>query len=347
MAVPVGAATVTLAWDANPEPDVTNYNVFVSLTPSNFGTGVPIGNRTNWTFTGLQDHIQYYFAVQAQSPAGLSPLSQIGYLTPYLNLPGSEASRSDFNSDGKFDLLWQNQANGQLIAWHMNGAAIVSSRFLSPSAVGLEWKLRGSGDFNGDGKPDLVWQNTTTGDVYYYLMDGVLAFAMGSFTPSQASPSWEIASVRDMNGDGKPDILWNELSTGRVLCWYMNGTTRVALGWINANPLGDANWRLRGTADFTGDGQADLVWQHDVTGQPLLWRMNGPNADLAITLPTPGVGDWKIRSIGDANQDGFADLVFQNVTTGAVVIWAMQGTTLFSGPSVGAVDPTWKISAPR
>lgn len=347
MAAPVGAATVTLAWDPNPEPSVTNYNVFVRTEFETFGAGIPVGNRTTWTFTGLQQGSQLYFAVQAESPSGLSGLSQIGYVTPLTNLPGSEPSRSDFNMDGKFDLLWQNQLTGQLLAWHMNGAAVLGSRSLTPGAVGLDWKLRGSGDFNGDGKPDLVWQNVTTGDVVFYLMDGTTAFASGSFTPNRVDPTWQIASVRDIDRDGNPDILWNKMDTGQVLAWYMNGTTMVRQGWINANPLGDTNWQLRGTGDFTGDGQADLVWQHDVTGQPLLWVMNGAFAESSILMSTPGVGEWKIRAIGDANEDGWPDLVFQNVLSGGVVIWAMNGTTVFSGPYISTIDPNWKISAPR
>ena len=74
IAAPVHAATVTLAWDQNPEPNVTNYNVFVRTQSGAFGAGIPVGNRLNWTFTGLQNNVQYVFAVQAQSPAGMSGL---------------------------------------------------------------------------------------------------------------------------------------------------------------------------------------------------------------------------------------------------------------------------------
>src|SRR5262245_30144311 len=218
VASPATAATVTVMWDQNPEPDVNNYNVFVTSTPGNFGNPIPIGNRTTWTFTGLLDNTQYYFAVQAQSPSGVSALSQLGYVTPTKNAPGSEPSRSDFNADGKFDVLWQNQSTGQLIAWHMNGAQVLSSRFLTPSTVGLDWKLRGSADLNNDVKPDLVWQNVSTGDVYFYLMDGTLAYSGGWFNPSTVDPTWEIAGVRDIDRDGHPDILWNNVNTGQVLC---------------------------------------------------------------------------------------------------------------------------------
>jgi len=345
---PVAAATVTVMWDPNPEPEVSNYNVYVTATPGNFGSPIAVGNRTNWTFTGLNDNVQYYFAVQAQSTSGLSALSQIAYVVPIHNPPGSEPSRSDFNGDAKFDVLWQNQQTGQLLAWHMNGASVVTSRFLTPSQVGLDWKLRGSGDFNNDGKPDLVWQNTTTGDVLFYMMDGTLAFSMGYFNPSKVDPIWQIAAVRDMNRDGYPDIVWNNINTGQVLCWYMNGTNMMYAGWINPNPLGDTGWRVRGSGDFNGDGFPDVVWQHDVTGELLVWLMNGANAVGSLTPPSPGAGQWKIRAVGDANQDGWPDLVFENSSTGAVVIWAMTANAqVFSAPYIATVDPAWVISAPH
>jgi hypothetical protein len=347
LVAPAAAATVSVAWNANPEPDITGYNVYVSTQPGVFGNPIAIGNRTTWTFSNLQAGVQYYFAVQALSPGGASGLAQIGHVPAIPPPAGSENTRSDFNGDGRFDLLWQNQQNGQLMAWHMSGAAIVGTRFLSPSAVSPDWKLRGTGDLNADGKADIVWQNTVTGEIAFYLMDGTLAFATGMFNPSRVDPTWQIASVRDMDRDGHPDILWNNVNTGQVLAWFMNGTIVARQGWINATPLADPNWRLRGTGDFDGDGLADLVWQHEGSGQPLLWKMNGPSVVSAMQLPTPGTPDWKIMAIGDANVDGHTDLIFQNAVNGGIVIWAMNRTNVYSGPYIGAVDPAWKISSPR
>jgi hypothetical protein len=235
-AVPVGAATVSLVWNPNPEPNITGYNLFVSTQPGNFTTPIPVGNRTTWTLTGLQNGVQYYFAVQAQSPAGVSGLAQIGYATPAAIPAGAEQTRSDFNSDGMFDLLWRNSASGQLTAWYMNGPTITSSRSLTPAAVGVDWTLRGSGDFNADGKPDLIWQNTTSGDVICWMMDGVTQFSSAWLTPSNVDPAWEIASVRDIDLDSSPDLVWTHPPTGQTVVWYMNGTTRTSQAWINATP---------------------------------------------------------------------------------------------------------------
>ena len=45
IAAPVHAATVTLAWDPNPEPDVSNYNVYVRTQSGSFGAPLPVGTK--------------------------------------------------------------------------------------------------------------------------------------------------------------------------------------------------------------------------------------------------------------------------------------------------------------
>ena len=35
------------------------------------------------------------------------------------------------------------------------------------------WTIVGTGDYDGDGKADILWRNTATGDTYLYLMNGL------------------------------------------------------------------------------------------------------------------------------------------------------------------------------
>ena len=38
--------------------------------------------------------------------------------------------------------------------------------------VPVEWTISGTGDFDGDGKKDIVWTNTATGDRAIWLLNG-------------------------------------------------------------------------------------------------------------------------------------------------------------------------------
>ena len=55
----------------------------------------------------------------------------------------------------KSDILFQNQTTGQLVDWMVDGVTLVHYAF-QPSTGTPMWKVVGSGDLNGDGKPDLV-----------------------------------------------------------------------------------------------------------------------------------------------------------------------------------------------
>jgi subtilase family serine protease len=49
----------------------------------------------------------------------------------------------------------------------------------SPKGTCLINSLIAKSDFNGDGKTDFIWRNTSTGQVYYWLRDGLTLFSSG------------------------------------------------------------------------------------------------------------------------------------------------------------------------
>jgi hypothetical protein len=303
-----------------------------------------------WTFTGLSNSAQYVFAVRARNTAGsASGWAEISHVTPAPIPAGTEPTRSDFNSDGWFDILWQHRSNGQLVSWHLNAVNVAMARFLEPPAVAPGWRLSGSGDLNRDGKPDLIWHHEQSGQVVYWLMDGVLNYASG-FLPGPVGGTWQVASVRDLNLDGNPDIWWHNQTTGDMAVWYMNGTTQVSTVTPSPGRVADTNWKLRGTADFNGDGRPDALWHNEGTGELRVWLLNGVGAFSAVNL-SPGfvAPGWKIAAVGDANLDNWPDIVWQHETSGGLVLWRMVGTNLVSGDylSIPVADINWKIVAPR
>ena len=59
------SATMTLAWDANSEPEVTGYKVYYGAESGNYSYAVDIGNYTSCTVSDLEPGKTYYFAVTA------------------------------------------------------------------------------------------------------------------------------------------------------------------------------------------------------------------------------------------------------------------------------------------
>ena len=66
-----GYNSVTLAWDANAEPDIASYIVYWGTGSRNYERSVNVGNNTNYTISGLQELQTYYFAVRAVNQDGL------------------------------------------------------------------------------------------------------------------------------------------------------------------------------------------------------------------------------------------------------------------------------------
>jgi ELWxxDGT repeat protein len=112
------------------------------------------------------------------SSSGLSPNDFVG-------LPTSTGGpTSDFNADGKSDVLWQNDS-GEAAIWEMNGTNVVAAATIGNP--GPDWRNMGVGDYNNDGKSDILWQNSS-GAVAVWEMNGTNAVATTII--ANPGPTW-------------------------------------------------------------------------------------------------------------------------------------------------------------
>jgi hypothetical protein len=200
----------------------------------------------------------------------------------------------DFNGDGKSDILWRD-GTGNVAIWLMNGTAVlnVNSAFvgLVPTAT-TTWQIVGTGDFNGDGKWDILWRDGS-GNVAIWEMNGTTVLNPNTAGVGNVPTNWSIVGTGDFNGDGKSDILWHD-SIGDVAIWEMNGTSV-----LNPNAAGVGNvattFQIAGSGDYNGDGKSDVLWR-DSSGNVAIWEMNGTTV---LNPNTAGVGNvaiaWTIQ----------------------------------------------------
>jgi hypothetical protein len=78
----------------------------------------------------------------------------------------------------------------------------------------------GTGDFNGDGKSDIIWRDNV-GDISIWLMNG--ATISSGVGLGQLPIDWQIVETGDFNGDRTSDVLWFSSTFGVVAMWLMNG----------------------------------------------------------------------------------------------------------------------------
>ena len=99
---------------------------------------------------------------------------------------------------------------------------MLSSSAAGSSNPGPSWQIKATGDFNGDGKSDILWQNAD-GTPAIWLMDG--RTCRPTVPPARPIRGRAGRSRRtgDFNGDGKADILWQG-SDGTPAIWLMDGS---------------------------------------------------------------------------------------------------------------------------
>jgi hypothetical protein len=195
----------------------------------------------------------------------------------------------DLNGDTKADLIWVNTNTGQVGIWLMNGHAISNSRVLNPVAGDwASWQLKGVGDVDANGKGDVIWHNSSTGQVAVWLMDGTTIVSMGF--PGAAPTGWEMAGFGDLDGYGTTDIVWRNIVNGAVAVWFMNGGTIGSVGSLGGLPLA---WHITQVSDGNADEKDDVVWQHD-NGTVAVWLMNGTAIESVGFAGGVGSG-WRMQ----------------------------------------------------
>jgi uncharacterized repeat protein (TIGR01451 family) len=209
-------------------------------------------------------------------------------------------------------------------------------------------------DFNRDGHPDLVWQNNSTSQVIVWYMGGSGgATLLGTHWISQTGePGWRVVGIADFNGDGIPDVVWENSSSFQVIVWYMggsDGTTLQSTGWISEG--GEPGWQVVAAADFNGDGVPDVVWENSSTYQVIVWYMGGSGGTTMLGanwISQEGEPGWQVVAAADFNGDGVPDIVWENATTSQVIVWYMGGsggTTMQNANWISeAGEPGWRVA---
>ena len=238
------------------------------------------------------------------------------------NVPAPSQLKSDFDGDGKNDILFQN-TDGSVGMWQMNGTAVLGGNPVG-SNPGPSWKVIGAADFNADRKSDILLQNSN-GSVQIWLMNGSAVLSTVSVGNNPGS-SWRVVDGADFNGDNKSDILFQN-ADGSVGVWTMNGTTVLGGTPIGNNP--GASWKVIGTGDFNGDGHTDILWQN-TDGSVGIWFMNGTTVLGGSPVGNNPGPSWKVIGAGDFNGDGKSDILLQN-SNGQVAIWLMNGDAILAG----------------
>jgi hypothetical protein len=206
----------------------------------------------------------------------------------------------DFNHDGKMDLAVADFNSGgagtvDVLLGKGNGTfkpAVSYAVADGPESVAV-------GDFNRDGKLDLVVADETGVDVLLGKGDGTFKPAVSY---GAVNTPFTVA-VGDLNGDGKSDLVVADNGGGvDVLLGNGNGTFKPAVAY----DTGAAAPTCAVIGDFNGDGKADLAVSDAADGVELLQGNGDGTFQPAVSYDAGEVPEFV--AVGDFNGDGKPDL---------------------------------------
>lgn len=252
---------------------------------------------------------------------------------------------SDLDGDGRSDMATANNystnnAASVSVAKNSGSTGNISFAQNTELAVGGMAYAINAGDFNGDGKPDLVASSIVNKTISVFKNTstaGNMAFAAKVDFGTNDNP-YSIA-IADFNKDGKPDIavanyLGNSISVFKNTS--SGGNISFAAKTDFTTALGPS--RLI-TADLDGDGNFDLATANSLSNSISVLRntSSGGNISFAAKIDyTTGKQPQGIAA-GDLDGDGKTDLLAANYLDGTISVF--KNSSSVSSVSFNAVTP--------
>lgn len=221
-----------------------------------------------------------------------------------------------------------------IMSWHDSPLNLTESFVTGPSNSNWSTNYGNTiiGDFNGDGKSDIVLQgehskftglNLSTGDTFSETQIPLhTLFPSLAFYDYSGTSALRVTTFGDVDGDGRQDIISSHAivnATTSIIADYVFspdtvqqlGTRLVSLP-KNTNSQYDATGRDLQTSDFDADGRSDILLQSKTAGQTsYVLLSNGFGESLTfqrVDLDSSLSGTDSLI-LADLNSDGRSDLI--------------------------------------
>jgi hypothetical protein len=222
---------------------------------------------------------------------------------------------ADMNGDGLEDLVYEAD-NGQIRVLLSTAGSFAADALWGARTQSYNQEVKGFqlADVNGDGRPDVVYESSSTQlRVLLNTGTGLSADANWGARSASYNPDLKGFKLLDMNGDGRADVVY-EASNAAVRVVASTGT---AFG-------PDASWGIRTQsynpefrgsqfADLDGNGLPDLVYEASNGATRVLLNSGtslgaDQNWDGRAAAYNPEVIGFQLA---DLNGDGLADMVYE------------------------------------
>ena len=350
---PAEAATITLAWNPNTEPDLGGYLLSYGTASGQYTTTIDVGNVTSYFFAEPNPFLRYYLALRAYDTEGLvSPYSNEVVTTPNpsLTITGLSANRMSPQPVGTSIVFTATASGGaapyQFKWWIDNGGT---------STVGQQWSTSNT----------FTWTPTSPGSTYVIRVwarnatstadapDSSIAILTMTFTitavVANVAPTVNAGADRTItlpgtaalsatvSDDGKPappgvvTLAWTRVSGPGTVAF-----SAPAAAATTATFSTSGIYVLRLTASDSALSTTDDV---TVTVNPAAANVAptvNAGVDRTITLPGTAALSATVSDDGKPAPPGVMTLAWTRVSG--------PGTVAFSAPAAAATTATFSTS---
>ncbi|MBX7144027.1 MAG: FG-GAP-like repeat-containing protein [Oligoflexia bacterium] len=222
---------------------------------------------------------------------------QTGIFTDAGNTVHSIALK-DFNGDGRLDIAAGDGQNLLVNAGTSNGGFSSSSMYSTP-VFGSALDIRDIkvGDFDGDGKSDIVVAGDSASSAFVLFGNGNGLFTSALEIALNGANSTEIA-VGDLNNDGRSDIVVGQVNNTDYFTIKTNRTANAAV------TIGGPGFNVA-ISDLNGDGKLDVIGADGAGIELIAGNGNGTFAAASNYYSTAA----EYFGAADFNGDGVTDLL--------------------------------------
>ena len=196
------------------------------------------------------------------------------------------------------------------------------------------------GDFNGDGKLDIVASNYGSGNISVFLGNGDGTFQTPVTYAAGSSP-WGIA-VGDVNGDGKLDLVVGQAEGNTLAVLLGNGDGTFQAPQMTGSGLSSGYYNPV-LVDVNRDGYLDVLIPEYDNGTVALYLGNGDGTfqarQQAASLGS-GYEDFEL-SVGDFNGDGYVDFSVGSYGGNTYVVLGNGDGTFQAPQPLASPDYCW------